>query len=230
MLDMSTYIRDYRIYEWGYREVTEDPDLPRVLLIGDSVSEGYTHPARMALAGKVNVLRVPQNARHTRDGLQYLAQWLGDRPWDVVHFNWGLHDISRTFRVRGVKTACDKTQVPPTEYETNLQELVKRLRMVAAKLIWASTTCVPRRAPATGRRNIDVIRYNRIARRVMRANCITINDLYALSWQKLRDRQRSSPADVHFTDAGYGVLGAQVAASILGELLKDNLLSSTDLP
>ena len=41
---------------WDY--VLDDPKLPRVLLIGDSVSRGYTLAARKYLAGKANVHRV----------------------------------------------------------------------------------------------------------------------------------------------------------------------------
>ena len=212
--------RDYRIYESGHRPVIENPDLPRVLLIGDSISEGYTHPVRVALAGTANVLRIPGNARNTRDGLQHLAQWLADTPWDVIHFNFGLHDISRTQLVNGVKKPSDQPRVPPEEYEANLRELVERLRATGAKLIWASTTRVPSRPPGAGRRNSDVTRYNPIAERVMRENGIVIIDLYDLSQQKLRDSQRTGPADVHFSDEGYGVLGAQVATGILDALRK----------
>lgn len=44
---------------WDY--VKDVPGLPRVLLIGDSVSRGYTLAARKALAGKANVHRAPEN-------------------------------------------------------------------------------------------------------------------------------------------------------------------------
>ena len=26
-------------------------------------------------------------------GLTGIDEWLGDDPWDVIHFNWGLHDL-----------------------------------------------------------------------------------------------------------------------------------------
>lgn len=45
----------------GRGPVADDPDLPRVLLIGDSISIGYTKPTRQLLAGKANVHRVPSN-------------------------------------------------------------------------------------------------------------------------------------------------------------------------
>src|SRR5882757_3092673 len=67
--------------------------LPRVLLIGDSISMGYTLPVRELLAGKANVHRVPENGGSTRTGLEKLDAWLGKGKWDVIHFNWGLHDL-----------------------------------------------------------------------------------------------------------------------------------------
>jgi hypothetical protein len=70
----------------------EVPGLPRVLLIGDSISIGYTLPVRELLKGKANVHRIPQNGGATDVGLEKMASWLGDGKWDVIHFNFGLHD------------------------------------------------------------------------------------------------------------------------------------------
>jgi hypothetical protein len=75
---------------WDF--VQDDPELPRVLLIGDSVSRGYTQAARNALAGKANVHRAPANCGPTASGLKNMEAWLGDGKWDVIHFNFGIHD------------------------------------------------------------------------------------------------------------------------------------------
>ena len=68
-------------------------DLPRVLIIGDSISIGYTLPVRKLLDGRANVHRAAANCGPTTRGLESLDAWLGDKPWDVIHFNWGLHDL-----------------------------------------------------------------------------------------------------------------------------------------
>src|SRR5512133_119554 len=73
--------------------VTDVPGLPRVLLIGDSISMGYTLPVRTLLAGKANVHRPPENCGDTARGVKSLDKWLGDGKWDVIHFNFGLHDL-----------------------------------------------------------------------------------------------------------------------------------------
>ena len=77
---------------WDF--VSDAPGLPRVLLIGDSVSRGYTQAVRAALAGKMNVHRAPENCGPTANGLKKIEVWLGDGKWDVIHFNFGIHDRS----------------------------------------------------------------------------------------------------------------------------------------
>src|SRR5712692_6887545 len=74
-------------------DVPDVPGLPRVLLIGDSISIGYTVPTRHLLTGKANVHRIPANGGPTTNGLANLDAWLGHGKWDVIHFNWGLHDL-----------------------------------------------------------------------------------------------------------------------------------------
>src|SRR5688572_8105941 len=77
----------------AFAPVQDDPALPRVLLIGDSISIGYTVPTRERLAGKANVHRPGVNCGPTTRGVENLDKWLGDKKWDVIHFNFGLHDL-----------------------------------------------------------------------------------------------------------------------------------------
>ena len=216
--DKYPQARDYAIYKKGYEKVKDVPSLPRVLLIGDSLSEGYTYPTRLALAGKANLHRAPTNARYTARGLRLLKGWLGGKKWDVIHFNFGLHDINHNFKVNGVSRNHDRPQTLPEDYERNLRKFILRLRDTGAKLIWASSTPVPPGPKGSTRRNADAIRYNRIAAKVMQDNGIPVNDLYTLAHKKLSKSQRKGPRDVHFNDEGYRVLGKQTAACILRTL------------
>ena len=70
-------------------------ELPRVLLIGDSISIGYTKPVIELLKEKAEVHRVKGNAGNTGRGLERLPKWLDAKhgKWDVIHFNWGLWDL-----------------------------------------------------------------------------------------------------------------------------------------
>src|SRR5687767_6228627 len=58
--------------------IVDNPALPRVLLIGDSISIGYTLPVRERLKGKANVHRPGTNCSATIQGLAQLDKWLGD--------------------------------------------------------------------------------------------------------------------------------------------------------
>lgn len=174
-----------------------------MLLIGDSISIGYTVPVRERLTGKANVHRIPENGGDTRHGLAKLAKWLGDTPWDIIHFNWGLHDI---------KLGTGQHQVPLEMYEKNLAQLVKQLQATKARLIWASTTPVPTGKLEPPRRNDDVVAYNLAAAKIMEKHGIAINDLYSFALPRLKDIQR--PANVHFTVNGSAVLAEEVARKI----------------
>jgi lysophospholipase L1-like esterase len=183
--------------------------LPRVLLIGDSISIGYTLPVRERLRGRANVHRIPVNGGATDIGLANIGQWLGDGPWDVIHFNFGLHDA---------KFASATTQrASREEYVENLRTLVRHMKATNAKLVFATTTPVPKGGTLQpGRVFDDIEARNELAVRLMREEGVAIDDLYAVAKPALAEVGR--PNDVHFTPAGYDLLADAVAASIAGQL------------
>src|SRR4051812_33402191 len=135
---------------------TEDrPGLPRVLLIGDSISMGYTQPVRDLLKDKANVHRIPTNGGPTKNGVANIDKWLGTGKWDVIHFNWGIHDLKHM--------PDGKRQVEPEDYEKNLRTLVAKLKTTGAKLIWATTTPIPEGELNPPRTFGKVPEYNEIA-------------------------------------------------------------------
>ncbi len=142
-----------------YAFVEADSELPNVLLIGGSISMSYTVGVREKLAGIANVYRAPDNCRSTRQTLGELETYLGEVRWDVIHFNWGIHDLTHLdVSGKAAPPPDGKAQVPLDQYDTNLRELLRRLRQTDARLIWASTTPVGRKAEVKGcRRDIDVI-------------------------------------------------------------------------
>lgn len=71
---------------------SDSVNLPSVLIIGDSISIGYTDPVRNNLKGIANVFRPPENCQHTGHGLANIKSWLGTGKWDVIHFNFGIWD------------------------------------------------------------------------------------------------------------------------------------------
>lgn len=195
--------------------ITDTPGLPRVLLIGDSISMGYTLPVRAKLAGQANVHRPPVNCGDTARGVASLDQWLGTGKWDVIHFNFGLHDL-KYLDAKGQLAAPDQGKQVHTlaQYEANLRAFVARLKPTGAKLIYATTTPVP--AGSQGRVADDAVKYNAVAVRVMREAGVAINDLHAFVVPRLAELQR--PANVHFTDAGSARLADEVVAAVVRQL------------
>lgn len=195
-------------------QIRDVPGLPRVLLIGDSISIGYTVPVREMLKGKANVHRPLTNCGPTSKGIAEIDKWLGDGQWDVIHFNWGLHDLKylgpKGQNLADPKAPDSRQQVPIDDYEANLRRLVARLKKTKAKLIWRSTTPVPE--GARGRVVGDSAKYNAVAKTIMDENGIAIDDQYSFALKRLKEIQL--PANVHFTPAGSKALAKQAVAAI----------------
>jgi acyl-CoA thioesterase-1 len=213
---------------------TPDPALPNVLIIGDSISIGYTLLVRSELKGAANVLRPleksgkkPFNCGDSARGLQFLDSWIGDRQWRVIHFNFGLHDL-KYLDEKGQYVTPDKGKqvASPEQYEKNLRELVARLKKTGAVLVWASTTPVPE--GSAGRVKGDEVIYNAAARKVMEENGVLIDDLVGALGDRLGKLQK--PKNVHFTDEGSKVLADSVAASIRQALKKPAAPEKTGNP
>ena len=201
--------------------IEEIKGLPRVLLIGDSISIGYTVPARDALRNKVNVHRPLTNCGPTTRGLENLSQWLGDTDWDIIHFNWGLHDLKYLGpdgeNLADPKDTKNHQQVPPKEYEKNLRQLVYQLQKTGAVLIWRNTTPVP--AGSKGRVKGDAAAYNDIAKQIMAEEEIQIHDMYGLVKPQMETLMLPN-GNVHFTKEGSEKLGDDVARVITQSLRK----------
>lgn len=191
--------------------ITDVEGLPRVLLIGDSISMGYTIPTRKALEGVANVHRIPMNGMSTDVAVAKLDEWLATggagKKWDVIHFNWGLHDLKHWKDNKMDLTAPQVNSVE--QYEKNLREIVAKLKKTGAKLIFATTTPVPE--GSAGRVARDEIAYNEAALRVMKDNGVAVDDLHAIvTAQPTIQREKN----VHFTPEGSDILAAQVAREI----------------
>jgi hypothetical protein len=186
----------------------DDPALPGVLLMGDSISMYYTPEVRRLLQGRANVHRVPDNGKSTLHGLANLERWLGGRHWSIIHFNFGLHDIA--------VTAAGTQQVPLCDYETNLRRIVRTLRATGARLVWASTTPVPE--GSRNRSEMDAVAYNAAAWRVMEESGIPVNDLHAFVLSCPNRDLLQLPANVHFRAEGSVELASEVAKAILRAL------------
>lgn len=184
------------------RDVGDQPGLPRVLIIGDSISMGYTEPVRKLLAGKANVHRIGENGGPTSNGVGHLDR-LPAGHWDVITFNYGLHDM---------KLDGGTHQVEIPWYESNLKLIVAGLRKTGAKLVWVTTTPVPTGKLSPQRSRSDVPLYNAAALKVLTGEVDSVCDLYTAVLP--REPELQLKENVHFTPAGYEFLAEQVAGCV----------------
>jgi len=177
--------------------------LPRVLLIGDSITRGYGKEVERKLDGRAYVGRLA-TSKSLGDGalLEEIALVLRQTKFDVIHFNNGMH-------------GWDYTE---EEYGRAFPQLLALFKQLApqARLIWATTTPVRegkelKLAPRTER----VKARNRLAQELVIKAGIPIDDLFALC---VEHPDFSSPDGVHASAKGIAAQAAQVAAAIAAQL------------
>src|SRR5215510_5349155 len=156
----------------------QEPSLPKVVLIGDSIRLGYAPLDAKRLEGKAIVVSPKPNGEDSGNVLKNLDEWvIRERP-DVVHINAGLHDL---------KLKDHAYQVPLSDYESNLKEILGRIRReTGAHVIFATSTPIldnlhALRKAGFDRFEADVRRYNVVAMAVMKQAGIPVNDLHKLT-------------------------------------------------
>lgn len=202
--------------------------LPNVLILGDSISIGYTLQVRELLKGKANIYRPvnkqgtrPVNCSGTTDGMKRCGATLKARKWDVIHFNWGLHDLKHVKKAHTHDKSNDPndpTQVTVEEYGVNLLKIIAELKKTGAKLVFATTTPVVEGTLNPLREPEAPVEYNAVATKLMEENDIPVNDLYAYCLPNLKEWQM--PKNVHFRPDGSMALAKKVVAVIAEELEK----------
>ena len=139
---------------------------------------------------------------------------LGNKKWDVIHFNFGLHDLKHV-KVAGTAENSndfnDPQQADLATYTANMKKLVAQLKANGAKLIFATTTPYPAGVkPARAPEN--AAKYNEAALKIMSENNIEVNDLYSLVLPKLDKIQK--PVNVHFHKEGSKMMGDHISQAI----------------
>lgn len=195
-------------------------DKPSLLIIGDSISLGYTPFVIENLTDKAAVFHNPGNAQHSGTGVEKIEEWVADGKWDIVQFNWGLWDLCYRHPDSKVQGNRDKENGKLTytvdEYAANLDSIVSTLqRITEAKLIFVTTTYVPENE--AGRFKNDAIRYNDAAKKIMKKHSVTVNDIYEASIPIHQALGKGSD-DVHYSDQGYEKLGELVTKFLKAEM------------
>ena len=187
----------------------------RVVLIGDSIRIGYQAAVERELTGLAEVWGPSENGGTSENVLAHLDEWVIARRPDVVHLNCGLHDLK-------IERGQDERAVPLPRYRANLETIFRRIRNETdAVIIWATTTPVNERwhreKKDFDRLESDVAAYNQAAAEVANRMDTPIDDLYAVVMEHGRDTVLS-PDGVHYSEAGYDLLGRAVAEAIRVQL------------
>eukprot|EP01052_Picozoa_sp_SAG31_P027440 SAG31_NODE_2570_length_5460_cov_3.135236_3_plen_1561_part_00 len=114
---------------------TSIPGKKQWLMIGDSISDGCYGPAQqLAAAHNLQITHNPTNAANVWWGAHCLDGWIGNGHWDIITFQFGLHDL-----------ALDNERIEPEIYGRWLANITQRVAAAAPKaaLIWVTTTPVP---------------------------------------------------------------------------------------
>ncbi|HTF66282.1 MAG TPA: SGNH/GDSL hydrolase family protein [Edaphobacter sp.] len=170
--------------------------LPKIFLVGDSISIYYTpflqtdlsstysfsrkiSPKPESVADQLSDPNVQGGNSHMV--LEYLLKRYSEPDFkpDIVMFNCGLHDIKRNPQSNAIA-------IDPNEYRSNLEKIVTLILQHHAKIIWISTTPVDDKrhnsiSKEFYRYDRDVVQYNEIAKSVCAHFKIPIIDLYTFT-------------------------------------------------
>jgi lysophospholipase L1-like esterase len=193
---------------WRVEKATVvDKTRPRVLLIGDSILNGYLKSTIAALNGRAYLDAWVNPYCQSENVNRLLAEVLDQGPYDVVHFNMGLHGWQKG-RIK------EGTFEPLTEAYVE----VIRKKLPQARVIWASSTPVTVKGKPTELEpeiNATIIEHNRMAAAVMTRLGVPVNDFYGLLVDKLELARGDS---FHWKPEAYKLLADQAVRSIEGAL------------
>lgn len=179
-----------------------ETNLPRVLLIGDSITRAYYPEVEKNLAGRAYVGRLSTSAFISDPILlKEIAMVLDEYPCDIIHFNNGMHGWTHSEK----------------EYARAFPRFLAVIKAHAphAKLIWASTTTLkvsPTMPPGDQTVATDerIAARNTVALGIARRAGIEVDDLNALT----RGHPEYHSDNVHFNGDGIALQARQVADHI----------------
>lgn len=206
----------------GGAVVARAADLPKVVLMGDSIRLNYESVVAKECDGKAVVVGPKANGGDSGNLARTLTTVLDMKP-AVIHFNCGIHDTKKF-------SATGKFQVSPEQYEANLRAFVESARKQSPGVVLLFSTTTPilddRAAAARKGReyvllNASVEQYNTIALRVMKDLKVPVNDLHAVIAQPtgaVKPTDLVAEDGVHMKPPGRDRLAASVARFVLQHL------------
>ena len=178
-------------------ENTNDDTLPRVALIGDSITaQGYDFVKR-ELNGIANVDHLATSYSILSPAYVCMVEkFLQDSDYAVVCFNYGLHGFS----------------VTAEEYEKAYREMLKKFLKRSKVVVTLTTDIHTENVGGEEVTNPVVIERNKIATALANEFNLTIDDAYSISNELGKDGKVED--GVHFTALGAEKLGVSKANAI----------------
>ena len=184
-------------YAFGMTDETRN--LPRVLLVGDSICNFYQTDVRERLKGKANVTFWVSSYCVTRpEYKRHLMFALDDAKYDVIHFNNGLHSL----------------KTPTDAWAKSLKATLELIRekQPQAKIVWCSSTPLTDADKTAKCRELNAA----AAKEVAEFGGIATDDLFSLL--DPLDRAANWSDEYHHRQAARKKESEQVAASVLSAL------------
>jgi sialate O-acetylesterase len=169
----------------------EDPRLPRILIIGDSISGHYLSEVRELMQGKANIIGESSMGKGTWASMgpnffrsdqaskgDNLKNFLAERgPFDIVHFNNGIHNFA------GANPGDEKP------YAEQLRTVVATIRASGAVCLFANSTgtigdnLIPRFPNYLS----NCQRFNAAAEALMKELKVPVTDIYGLMQPRIKE-------------------------------------------
>lgn len=199
---VSDNLRGHENIEWSIAYSFDLTDakkgLPRVLLVGDSICNGYKDEVKRLLDGRMTVSYWVSSYCVTSPGyLRLLSFYLDEAKYDVIHFNNGLHSL----------------RTDEKDYEKGLRAALKliRAKQPNAKVVWATSTPLKDREKTEKAKRLNAV----AAKVVAEFKDIGINDLFGA--MDPLDRERNWVDVFHFAADVKLLQGRIVSDRILSE-------------
>ena len=200
---VSANMRGHENTEWsiyyGFHLTDANRGLPRVLLVGDSICNGYQRGVAQILEGKMNVSYWVSSYCVTSPGyLKRLALCLDEAKYDVVHFNNGLHSLG----------------TPTDDWAKGLEAALRLIRekQPQAKIVWCSSTPLTDADKTAKCRELNAA----AAKVVAEFGVSATDDLFTLC--DPLDREQNWMDVFHFKPEAVSKQADQVAVSVLSAL------------
>ncbi len=193
-------------FEWihSWCDETIRNDLPRVLLVGDSITHNYQEKVRQLLKGVCYVDYISTSyAIDTKMYNQLVYTFMTDSRYALIHFNHGLHGI----------------HLSKKSYKSRMNKLLSKMDK-DVKLILATSTVVYKE----GNKRLDGAWMKRVRERnatvqeIAEEKGCSVDDLYTVSVSIPKEYRYVD--GTHYLQGGYAMLAEAVAECIRKELKK----------